>query len=78
MKLAADSDTAVASCHVRLLGVDISLDLIPPVVTTDLLEQLNDWTVALDNRDSVTVGYIDYAKAFDSVSPQKLCYKLQA
>jgi len=26
----------------------------------------------------VTVGYIDYAKAFDSVSPQKLCYKLQA
>ena len=46
--------------------------------TTNLLEQLNDWTVALDNRDSVTVGYIDYAKAFDSVSPQKLCYKLQA
>ena len=42
------------------------------------MEQLNDWTVALDNRDSVTVGYIDYAKAFDSVSPQKLCYKLQA
>ena len=39
---------------------------------------MTDWTVALDNRDSVTVGYIDYAKAFDSVSPQKLCYKLQA
>jgi len=39
---------------------------------------LNDWTVALDNRDSVTFGYIDYAKAFDSVSPQKLCYRLQA
>jgi len=46
--------------------------------TTNLLEQLNDWTVALDNRDSLTVGYIDYAKAFDSVSPKKLCYKLQA
>ena len=46
--------------------------------TTNFLEQLNDWTVALDNRDSVTVGYVDYAKAFDSVSPQKLCYKLQA
>ena len=58
--------------------MDISLDLIPPVVTTNLLEQLHDWTVALDYRDSVTVGYIDYAKAFDSVSPQKLCYKLQA
>jgi len=58
--------------------VDISLDLIPPVVTTNLLEQLHDWTVALDNRDSVTVGYIDYAKPFDSVSPQKLCYILQA
>ena len=46
--------------------------------TTNLLEQLNDWTVALDNKNSVIVGYIDYAKAFDSVSHQKLCYKLQA
>ena len=46
--------------------------------TTNLLEQLNDWTVALDNKNSVTVGYIDYAKAFDSVSHQKLCHKLQA
>jgi len=27
VKLRADSDTAVASWHVRLLGVDISLDL---------------------------------------------------
>jgi len=46
--------------------------------TANLLEQLNDWTVALDNRDSVTVGYIDYATAFDSVRQQRLCYKLQA
>ena len=40
--------------------------------TINLLESLNDWTVAFDNKDGITVAYIDYAKAFDSVSHQKL------
>jgi len=44
--------------------------------TTNLLESLNDWTLAFDNKDGTTVAYIDYAKAFDSVSHQKLCHKL--
>jgi len=44
--------------------------------TTNLLESLNDWTLTLDGKDGVTVAYIDFAKAFDSVSHQKLCHKL--
>lgn len=45
--------------------------------STNLLEALNDWTLAVDDKDGVTVAYIDYAKAFDSVSHQKLSVKLQ-
>ena len=39
---------------------------------------MNDWTLGIDNGDgiTVTVAYIDFAKAFDSVSHQKLLYKL--
>ena len=44
--------------------------------TTNLLESLNDWTLTLEGKDGVTVAYIDFAKAFDSVSHQKLCHKL--
>jgi ribonucleases P/MRP protein subunit RPP40 len=43
------------------------------------LESLNDWTLALeDNKQSVLVAYIDYAKAFDTVSHSKLPAKLTA
>jgi len=41
-----------------------------------LLECLNDWTLALHNRKSVIALYVDFAKAFDSVSHNKLCHKL--
>jgi hypothetical protein len=44
--------------------------------TSNLLEALNDWTLAIDNRCGVNIAYIDYAKAFDSVSHHKLCHKL--
>lgn len=43
---------------------------------TNLLDCLSDWTLALDNRHSVTVAYIDYSKAFDMVSHNKLLHKL--
>ena len=46
--------------------------------TLNLLDALNDWTIAVDNKFSVTIAYIDYAKAFDTVSPTKLCRKLEA
>jgi Reverse transcriptase (RNA-dependent DNA polymerase) len=46
--------------------------------TLNLLDALNDWLLAIDNKFSVAVGYIDNAKAFDAVSPPKLCHKLKA
>ena len=41
-----------------------------------LLESLNDWSLALDSKDGVTIAHIHFAKAFDSVSHAKL-YQLQ-
>ena len=46
--------------------------------TLNLLDALNDWSLAINNKFSVAVAYIDYAKAFDTVSPPKLCHKLEA
>ena len=43
---------------------------------TNLLESVNDWTFALSNRKSVVIAYIDFQKAFDSVSHPKLIHKL--
>jgi hypothetical protein len=43
---------------------------------TNLLESVNDWTLALSNRKSVVIAYIDFQKAFDSVSHPKLIHKL--
>ena len=45
---------------------------------TKLLETLNDWTLAIKNRRSVTVACIDYQKAFDAVSHNKLLAKLES
>ena len=46
--------------------------------TSDLLEAFNDWTLALNDKNSVAVANIDFAKAFDSVSHSKLLCKLQS
>ena len=43
---------------------------------SNLLETVNDWTLALDNRLNTDVIYIDFQKAFDSVSHPKLLSKL--
>ena len=43
---------------------------------TNLLERLNDWTLALHDCKSVIALYVDFAKAFNSVSHNKLCQKL--
>ena len=45
---------------------------------TKLLETLNDWTLAIKNRRSVTVACIDYQKAFDAASHNKLLAKLES
>ena len=43
---------------------------------TNLLESTNDWSTALDNHLITDVIYIDFRKAFDSVSHSKLIFKL--
>jgi len=45
---------------------------------SNLLETVNDWTIALKSRHMVTAVYIDYSKAFDTVSHVKLFQKLSA
>ena len=40
-------------------------------------ECFNDWTVALQDRNGVDIVYIDFAKAFDSVSYAKLIHRLR-
>ena len=42
-----------------------------------LLKCKNDWTNLIDVRKAVNVVYIDFCKAFDSVSHQKLLFKLE-
>lgn len=45
---------------------------------TNLLECINDWTLALDKHQTTDIAYIDFQKAFDSVSHPKLLQKLNA
>ena len=46
--------------------------------SSQLLETVNDWTIAIKNPNIVDAIYFDYAKAFDSVSHDKLIHKLRA
>ena len=47
--------------------------------TTNLLETVSEWTVTLENHNvnNVTTIFIDFQKAFDSVSHKKLITKLK-
>jgi len=45
---------------------------------TNLIEAANDWTLAVQNRKSVTIAYIDFSRAFDTVSHDKLFYRLHS
>ena len=45
---------------------------------TNLLESMNDWTIYLQARDQTAIIYIDFSKAFDTVSHNKLFSRLQA
>jgi hypothetical protein len=44
---------------------------------SQLLECLDDFTDAIEHDEYVDICYIDFKRAFDSVSIQKLIYKLQ-
>ena len=43
---------------------------------TNLLDSTQDWILALKDRANIDVAFIDFAKAFDSVSHPKLLHKL--
>ena len=45
---------------------------------TQLLETLNDWTAAVDYKKCIDVCYVDFKSAFDTVSHEKLLYKLKS
>ena len=46
--------------------------------SSNLLECINDWTISISNKKSVTVAYIDYKSAFDCISHPKLLLKLSS
>ena len=39
---------------------------------TELFDAVNDWTLSVQNKKSVTIAYIDFSRAFDTVSHNKL------
>jgi len=45
--------------------------------TTNSLDSLNDCTLAVDNRLTQTIVCVDFARAFDTISHEKLQLKLQ-
>ena len=45
---------------------------------TNLLESLNDWTLLLEGGSRVAVAYVDFSRAFDSVTHAKLLHKLKS
>ena len=42
------------------------------------LKPINDWSIAFKNMISIDSAYLDFAKAFDTVSHRKLIYKLES
>ena len=45
---------------------------------TNLLESVNDWTLSVENSNDLVIASIDFTRAFDSVSHEKLVHKLEA
>lgn len=43
-----------------------------------MLESLNDWTIYVQSRNQTTIIYVDFSKAFDVVSHEKLFIRLQS
>ncbi len=46
--------------------------------TTQLLEVFDHWSNSIDNRNGLDVTYLDFKKAFDTVSHIKLIKKMEA
>jgi len=52
--------------------------LIKKPTSTNLVASLNDWTIAVNNGQGISVAYNDYKQAFDSICHSKLFIKLNA
>jgi hypothetical protein len=46
--------------------------------TNNLLSTLNEWTRLLDDREPIDAWYLDFAKAYDCVTLERLLHKLQS
>jgi len=46
--------------------------------TSNLLETLNDWTLALNYGKSICIANVDFAKVFKSVCTSKLLCKIHS
>jgi hypothetical protein len=44
---------------------------------SNLLASLQDWSIGLNSHQYTDVVYIDFSKAFDSIVPSKLLFKLE-
>ncbi len=60
----------------NLISVDQHGFLSRRSTVTQLMETLNDWTTAINERKCVTSVYVDLSKAFDTVVHSKLLLKL--
>ena len=45
---------------------------------TQLIETIHDWSIAFENKFSVDSAYLDFAKAFNTVSHPKLIFNLES
>ena len=45
---------------------------------TQFIETTNDWSIGYENRFSVDSAYLDFVKAFDTVSDDELLFKLKS
>ncbi|XGW32188.1 hypothetical protein V3C99_010399 [Haemonchus contortus] len=69
---------SVVTCPATILFRGTSMVSPGLSVETNMIECLDDWTEALDDKLSCDVIYFDFAKAFDRVSHKKLIVKLKA
>ena len=62
----------------RLLSADQHGSLSKRSTLTNLLESVSDWSISIENKFQNQVAYIDFSRAFYSVSHQKLLHKLKS
>ena len=62
----------------RLLSADQHGSLSKRSTLTNLLESVSDWSISIENKFQNQVAYIDFSRAFEAVSHQKLLHRLKS